>query len=53
MIGIKIKNIEMNFTEKWLADTNIRTTPMILFNGYELPEKYKIEDIKYFTELDI
>ncbi|MDR3057964.1 MAG: thioredoxin domain-containing protein [Prevotella sp.] len=37
--------------KEWLANANIRATPIILFNGYELSEKYKVEYLKYFTEL--
>jgi thiol-disulfide isomerase/thioredoxin len=37
----------------WLNETKIRTTPTVLFNGYELPENYKVEDLKYFTGIEI
>jgi len=30
----------------------LRATPTILVNGYKLPENYKIEDLRYFTESD-
>ena len=28
-------------------------TPTIAVNGYKLPDNYKIEDLRYFTEFDI
>ena len=33
------------------SKTQLRATPTILVNGYQLPENYKIEDLKYFTAL--
>ena len=39
--------------EAWKAKTRLRSTPTILANGYQLPEIYKIEDLRYFTNLDI
>jgi hypothetical protein len=26
--------------------------PVILVNGYKLPDNYKIEDLKYFTKIE-
>jgi hypothetical protein len=37
----------------WKEKTQIRATPTILVNGYQLPANYKIEDLQYFTELDL
>jgi thiol-disulfide isomerase/thioredoxin len=37
----------------WINETKIRATPSILFNGYELPEQYRVEDLKYFTKMDL
>ena len=31
----------------------MRATPTILVNGYQLPESYKIEDLRYFIEFDV
>lgn len=40
--------------ENWKKATGIRpATPTILVNGYKLPDNYKIEDLKYFTTLDL
>ncbi|GHT19387.1 hypothetical protein AGMMS4957_03760 [Bacteroidia bacterium] len=39
--------------EMWRGKTQIRGTPTILVNGYQLPENYKIEDLRYFTKLEI
>jgi len=30
-----------------------RATPTILVNGYKLPDNYKIEDLRYFTEFNV
>ena len=37
--------------ENWRAKAQLRATPTVLINGYVLPDNYKIEDIKYFTNL--
>jgi protein-disulfide isomerase len=41
--------------EAWREKTQIRATPTILVNGYQLPDtdNYKIEDLRYFTILTI
>ena len=39
--------------EAWRKKTQIRATPTVLVNGYQLPESYKIEDLRYFTNLDL
>ena len=39
--------------EAWKQKTQIRATPTVLVNGYQLPESYKIEDLRYFTNLDL
>jgi len=39
--------------EAWKEKTQLRATPTILVNGYKLPDNYKIEDLRYFTELEI
>jgi protein-disulfide isomerase len=46
-----ILDMELQKHKKWLDGTKIRATPTILFNGYVLPEKYHIEDLKYFTHI--
>jgi protein-disulfide isomerase len=39
--------------EAWKEKTQLRATPMILVNGYKLPDNYKIEDLRWFTEIKI
>lgn len=36
---------------EWKMLTKLRATPTILYNGYILPDSYKIEDLEYFTDL--
>lgn len=36
--------------EKWCKETDIRFTPTIFINGYELPAAYDIEDLNYFLQ---
>lgn len=47
--------IELEFLkhESWKDKTQIRATPTVLINGYQLPEGYKIEDLRFFTNLDL
>lgn len=49
------KNVEQEFEkhELWKKNTGLRATPTILVNGYKLPDNYKIEDLKYFANLEI
>lgn len=35
----------------WVESTKLSYTPFILINGYELPEGYVVEDLRYFTNL--
>jgi len=37
--------------ERWKQEAMLSSTPTILINGYKLPENYKIDDLKYFTDL--
>ena len=37
----------------WKEASQLRATPTVLVNGYALPANYKIEDLKYFTELNV
>jgi protein-disulfide isomerase len=39
--------------EAWKEKTKLRATPTILINGYQLPEHYKIEDLRYFAEFNV
>jgi len=45
--------IEFQRHEAWRNKTQLRATPTVLLNGYQLPENYKVEDLRYFTELNI
>jgi protein-disulfide isomerase len=33
--------------------SQLRATPTILVNGYQLPENYKIEELRYFSGLNV
>lgn len=46
-------DIELSKHEKWKIENRIAATPTILINGYKLPEKYKIEDLRYLTDIEI
>ena len=37
----------------WKEKIQLRGTPTVLVNGYQLPESYKIEDLQYFTDLEL
>ena len=47
--------IEVEFLkhETWKKKTQLRETPTVLINGYKLPESYKIEDLRFFTDFKI
>ena len=49
---IEAPEVEAEFQkhEAWRKKTQIRATPTILVDGYQLPENYKIEDLQNFTE---
>jgi len=36
--------------EAWKEKTQLRATPTISVAGYQLPNHYKIEDLRYFTD---
>ena len=38
--------------EEWKEKTKLAATPTVLVNGYKLPDNYKIEDLRYFAELE-
>ena len=54
-LNIENPEIEVEFQkhEAWRKKTQLRATPTVLVNGYQLPESYKIEDLRYFTDLDL
>jgi hypothetical protein len=39
--------------KQWKEKMNLQATSAILVNGYKLPENYKIEDMQYFTDIDL
>jgi len=54
-LNIEDSQVESEFQkhEAWKEKTQLRATPTILVNGYKLPDNYKIEDLKYFTEFRV
>ncbi|OJV87177.1 MAG: hypothetical protein BGO34_12555 [Bacteroidia bacterium 44-10] len=44
---------EFDIHEKWKEQSGLRATPTILVNGYKLPDNFKIEDMHYFTNIEI
>jgi len=48
-----IVEIEFQKHKAWRKKTQLRATPTVLLNGYQLPENYKVEDLQYFTEFNI
>jgi len=44
--------VEFQKHESWKKKTQLRATPTIIVNGYKLPDNYKIEDLRYFTEFN-
>jgi uncharacterized membrane protein len=44
--------IEFEKHEAWKRETQIKATPTVLVNGYQLPENYKVEDLRYFVALN-
>lgn len=46
-------NAETEEHKKWKTENHLTATPTILINGYQLSDKYKIEDLVSFTDIDI
>lgn len=44
---------ELDKHNKWKEKENLSSTPTVLFQGYELPDNYELEDLIYFTDLDV
>ena len=44
---------EFDLHEQWKEQSGLRATPTILVNGYKLPDNFKIEDMRYFTDIAI
>jgi hypothetical protein len=47
--------IEAEFQKhkKWREDTKLTATPTVLVEGYKLPDNYRIEDLRYFTDFNV
>jgi protein-disulfide isomerase len=54
-LNIENPEIETEFQkhEAWKTKTQLRATPTVLVDGYKLPDNYKIEDLRYFTEFNV
>lgn len=46
-------NSELNKHKEWQLENRLTATPTILINGYQLPDNYKIEDMRHFVDLNI
>ncbi len=44
---------EFDLHKQWKEQSGLRATPTILVNGYKFPENFKIEDMHYFTNIEI
>lgn len=43
---------ELELHKTWRQKNSLAVTPVIIVNGYLLPESYRIEDLEYFANLD-
>lgn len=41
------QNNKLNIMHQWCEDTQILFTPTFFINGYQLPQQYNIQDLKY------
>ena len=48
--GVENAGTRIEDKENDRKNTQLQATPTILVNGHKLPDNYKIEDLKYFTE---
>ena len=39
---------KINLMDEWCNEIEIKATPTIFLNGYQLPDAYSIEDLQYF-----
>lgn len=44
---------ELRRHNEWQRENRLTATPTILINGYQLPDNYKIEDMRHFGDLNI
>lgn len=52
-IDADLVKTELENHKKWKEAARLSATPTILINGYLLPRDYRIEDVAYFTEIDV
>ena len=54
-VEMGIEDIEKEFVkhEQWKEKSGLRATPTILVNGYKLPDNYKIEDLRFLSNMKI
>jgi uncharacterized membrane protein len=56
-MGLDMNNLEIEAEfqkhAEWKEKSQLRATPTVLVGGYQLPENYKIEDLRYFTEFNV
>ena len=54
-LNMENPEIEVEFEkhDAWKNKNQLRGTPTVLINGYQLPESYKIEDLRYFIDLEL
>ncbi|MEO8712933.1 MAG: vitamin K epoxide reductase family protein, partial [Parafilimonas sp.] len=45
---LKMQNKKIDMMKNWYDKAEIKFTPTIFFNGYQLPDAYSIGDLKYF-----
>jgi uncharacterized membrane protein len=44
---LQTQHLKIKAMDEWCKKTNIKYTPTIFVNGYQLPEMYRIEDLQY------
>jgi protein-disulfide isomerase len=47
---LKAQGEKLQTMKDWCDQVNIEFTPTFFINGYQLPEQYKLEDVKYLFE---
>lgn len=46
-------NRELSKHKEWQFENRLTATPTVLINGYQLPDSYKVEDMRHFGDLNI
>ncbi len=54
-LGLESEEVLKEFEKHniWKEQSGLSATPTVLLNGHILPNNYKIEDLKYITNLDV